>query len=277
MMNVIRFLFSKVFWVNVAIALLITSVGLWYVFEYMEDYTLHGETITVPDFSGLKINELNQFVEGKEIQFVIADSIYDLSKPKGVVIDQNPEPDFQVKQGRKIYLTVNAINTPKIKLPEVRDLSIRQAIAKLESYDLKVGELIPRPGSCVNCALGMEHKGEEIIAGVMIEKNTVIDLIVGEGESGELIPVPYLVNLSLEEAKTWLKSLSINTSAVIIEDCETEKDSLNAKIYKQSPESNDENVINLGGSIDLWLTGDSLKLIEFLPDSLFSKDSLVVD
>ena len=269
-MNFIKFLFSKTFIVNVIIALIITGGGLFYVFEYLEDYTLHAETITVPDFTGFKASELDDFISDKQLEYVIVDSIYDGSKAKGVVLDQIPKPDAQVKDGRKIYLTINAINTPKVQLPEIKDLSIRQASAKLESYGLQVGELISRPSTCVNCALGMMVDGEEIVAGAMLAKNSEVDILIGVGQSGETLPVPFLLNLTLDQAKDWLKSLSLNVGAVNIEDCENLEDSASALIYKQLPEKNDENVINLGGSMDLWLTADSTKISIFLPDSVFA-------
>jgi beta-lactam-binding protein with PASTA domain len=267
-MNLFKFLFSKTFVLNAIIALVITGGGLWYVFQYLDEYTLHGQTITVPDFKGYKTSELESFIKDKQLNYVIADSIFDGKKPKGTVLDQHPKPESQVKDGRKIYLTVNAMNTPRVKLPEIQDLSIRQATARLESYGFTVGELIPLPSNCSDCALGMKYKGEEVEAGFSVNDNSEIDIIIGVGESGEVIPVPFLLNLDLATAKDWLKSLSVNGIVISIEDCETAEDSLTAKIYKQSPEKSDENTVNLGGSIDLWLTVDSVKLMDFLPDSL---------
>lgn len=276
-MSLIRFIFSKSFLINLLIAVIVIAAAAWATLHYLDSYTMHGESITVPDFKGFKVEELDEFVADKPFRYEITDSIYDLSRPKGTVIDQNPKPESQVKENRKIYLTVNAKLPPMVKLPNLKDMSLRQAMAIIESYGLKVGDLHHRPDPCTNCVLGIEIDGKEVEPGKTVVKNTTIDLILGEGESSELIPVPFLLNLTEEQVSILVKSMSLNIGAVNYEGCETEEDSLNALVYKQSPESKEDEAIHLGGVIDIWLTKDSTKLRHFLPDSLFNKKEVPAD
>ncbi|MFQ5335347.1 MAG: PASTA domain-containing protein, partial [Flavobacteriales bacterium] len=78
----------------------------WLFFKFLDYYTNHGESLTVPDFEGLKIAELDEFCKAHQLNYVIIDSIYDLKRERGTVADQIPPPESQVKEGRKIYLTV---------------------------------------------------------------------------------------------------------------------------------------------------------------------------
>jgi len=276
MKDFFRFLISKVFLINLAISIVVVVVVIWGTFAFLDIYTRHGETVTVPNFMGFKIVELDKFVEGKQVSYVINDSIYDLEKEKGTVVEQHPHAESQVKEDRIIYLTVNAKLPETVALPNLTDVTLRQAIARLETYGLKVGKLNYKPNQCVNCVLGLQFEGKDVESGFRIEKGSVIDLILGRGESGELVHVPWLVGLTKEEAEMLLKAKSLNIGVEIYEEnIETVEDSIAARIYKQAPAYYREAMINLGKSIDLYFTNDSSLLPTTIPDSLvFTGDSI---
>ena len=60
---------------------------------------------------------------------------------KGVVVDQSPEPDFEVKKNRRIYLTINSLQRQRVYFPEIYDLTLRQAVKKLNDNKLVIGDL----------------------------------------------------------------------------------------------------------------------------------------
>jgi eukaryotic-like serine/threonine-protein kinase len=267
--QLLHYLKSKTFIINLLIGIVITGGGIFWALDFLHTYTKHGEQITVPDMIGFKIDELDEFIIENKLNYIILDSVYDAKRPKGTVVAQDPLPNSFVKENRKIYLTVNAKKPPMIKLPELKDLSIRQATAKLEAYGFKLGQLISRPSLCSNCAIGMQFKGEEVAAGDAFSKNTMIDIIVGVGNTGEKIEVPLLLNETHENVIKLLKLYSINLSATVYQDCQNADDSTKAKVFKQNPTFDDPNGIAIGGSIDIWLTVDSIKLINSLPQDLF--------
>ncbi|RMG79088.1 MAG: PASTA domain-containing protein [Bacteroidetes bacterium] len=274
-MSFFKFLFSKYFVINLIIAALLTTALVFGVLKYIEKYTLHNQSVTVPDFRGMHKSEVFQFAEEHQLIAIINDSVYNFEEPKGVVLDQNPMPEKQVKQGRKIYLTINATQPPKVAVPNLKDLSLRQATAILESYGLKIGELQYKPDPCVNCVLEMKIGDQTIEPKTMIEKGKTIDLVLGAGTSNEVIPLPFLLNLTFEEAKLLLNSKGLNIGHPVYEDCATKEDSAKAKIFKQIPPYDSKAVINLGKTVNVFLTCDSIKVLNFLPDSIpASKDSL---
>lgn len=252
--SMFRFLISKRFLLNLAIALLLMLLVTCGSLKFLDIYTQHGETVTVPNFIGYETKKLDQFIEGKEIEYLIIDSVFDLDEPRGTVLLQNPSPEVQVKKGRKIYLTVNAETRATIKLPNIMDVSSRQAIALLETYAIKVANLRYTPDICTNCVLGVEQKGKKIKAGDIIEKGSAVNLILGRGTNSEPVPIPYLNNLTLAEAEELLLSKSLNTGAILCDDCITEEDSLKARVYKQSPGYSSNGMINMGKSIDIYLS-----------------------
>lgn len=227
---------------------------------YLDRYTLHGETITVPDFTGKKIEQLDEFISGSKMQYIIIDSVYKTDKPRGTVVDQDPSAESPVKEGRKIYLTVNAKLPMRVALPDLTDVTLRQATAILEYYGLKVGNKKYIPDQCFNCVLRMEIKGNKAEAGTTVEKNTTVDLILGQGQSAELVQIPALYGKTSSEVEQLLTSIALNFLAVNYEDCTTKDDSSSARVLKQSPEYEKDVSINLGSTINVWFTCDKDKV-----------------
>lgn len=271
MKNLFRYLFSKVFIINAVVALAIIAGLLYVVFSFLESYTMHGESITVPDFTGLKLEELDEFAENHQIQYVIVDSVYNSKKPKGAVVDQDPPGNFQVKQNRKIYLTVNATQPQMKAVPNLIDASTRATVARLEALGFEVGELIYKPTpKCVDCLLGFERNGKTVEPGSMVPFGSTLDLVLGQGEGGERQPVPILLGMDYNGTQTWLKEHSLNTGAIVIDSasCKTASDSAQSIVYRQSPMYGEDAVISLGGELNIWCTCSRELVQSSVPDSI---------
>ena len=187
----------------------------------------------------------------EELATQIVDSIFELDKPPGTVVDQDPAPDSKVKEDRTIYLTVNASLPPKIKMPDLIDVSYRQAEAILQTFGLKVGTLIYKPDLAKNAVLGQRYKGAEINPGTEIPQGSLIDLVLGDGLGNTKVQVPNLVGLTKGEALFMLKGWSLNIGTLFYDN--GLKDSTIAKVYKQFPAASDSSIINQGEAVDLYL------------------------
>ncbi|MAY83878.1 MAG: hypothetical protein CMP59_07050 [Flavobacteriales bacterium] len=257
MVNFIRFLSSKLFVINLLVAILL-FVGIVYIaLEYLENYTLHGETISVPDYQGkLWSDTLGQ--SDPNFELIISDSIYQNGAEKNLILDQNPAPLTTVKQGRKIYLTVSSSRPPTVSMPKLVDLSLRQATSLMEIYGLQIGELTYRPDPCINCILEQKFKDKNVPAGARLRKGTRIDLVVGQGFSKEKVPVPYLIGLPLKSVNYLLKDQSLNLGSISYEgEFATAEDSANAEVVDQFPKYTDEPSIYMGASINITLVPSS--------------------
>ncbi len=173
------FLKSKQFFLHFGIAVLTIFITLWILVKVLNSYTQHGETVEVPDFKGKTIAELNGFIDGKDVRYLIIDSIYAPKEKPGVVIRQDPETKTQVKRNRTIYLYVTGLLPPQVIMPKLIDRSERQAILMLESYGFKTGKITQVAGDCNGCVLGQFVKGKAVEPGTQIKKGTVIDLTIG--------------------------------------------------------------------------------------------------
>lgn len=252
-----QFLKTKLFLKHLILAVISVGLLFWITFKLLGNYTLHGETIAVPSFTGLKLNELDKFIEGKELNYLIIDSVYDTKSPKGIVIKQEPEANTNVKENRTIYLYVTAILPPQVEMPKLEDKSLRQALAMIESYGLKIGKINPIPDQCTNCVLKQLVKGRKIEPGTMIEKGTVIDLVVGKGLGDGSSEIPCLIGLTRAEALEKLAESFLNAGAMPFD---PPADSSSARVYKQIPACSNGGSINTGSSIDIFFTNNADKI-----------------
>lgn len=270
-MNFLKFLLSKEFLKNLLIAAIIGIVLLAGTFIWLKLYTRHGKTITVPDLSGLTQEEVGIITESKSLRYEIVDSIFDKDLPRGTVAKQNPIPGSKVKENRRLYLTMNAVNLEKVTMPAVTGVSLRQARAILETYGLNLGKISYKPDIAVNVVLEQNYQDTVAEPGMIIVKGAEIDLVLGKGLSNETTAVPNLTGFDLVLAKEFLADRYLNIGAVIYDNTiEDEEDSTTVFVWKQRPEFEDENRLQLGDKVDVWVTVDSTKLPQ--PDSLFLDD-----
>jgi len=212
--------------------------------------TRHGEALTVPDITGLKTEDAISILEERKLRFVITDSMFFEDKPKLSIIDQNPAPESKVKEGRIIYLIVNSDRPPGVSMPNLIDVSLRQAQAMLKSAGLKQGTISYKPDIAQNVVLEQLLAGNPIAANAKVPKGSGIDLVLGSGLIDSIdVVIPDLNGLTQNEAHNLLISASLNLGAVIY--LGNIVDSSLAKVAKQVPVAG-ENTKG-GQSVDLYL------------------------
>lgn len=261
----LKFLISKMFLKNLLLAVVIIPLVVALIFLVLKIYTHHGQAFQVPDFSGMSLEEVEQVCEKKDLRFEISDSIFLSSKKRGTIVEQNPGAGFKVKQNRTIFLTINAFNQLKVKMPDVVGGSVRQAKVSFETYGLKIGRLNYTQDRFLNNVLEQKFNGVTIKKGELIEKGSYIDLVVGNGMSGSKTAMPNLINLSLNDARDDISDAFLNLgNSYFDETVEDYQDSMSAKVWRQYPEYVEDFTMRLGRNVNIWLTLDEskIKLIE---------------
>jgi len=274
----LQFLVSKTFFLNLAIAGVTIVILFFILTKYLDSFTHHGEELTVPNFYGYTLHKIDSMGFAENFDFFVIDSIYDEKNDAGAVVIQNPAPGAKVKKGRNIYFTIVASSAEMVVVPDLKDLTLRQAINILESARLKTGKLIYKPSFDKNAVLEQYFLGDTIFPGDTIPIGSVIDLEVGTGERNYRIPVPFLIGKSREEAIYELNIASFNLGNEFYLDSIKDK---HQRVYMQEPRWDSEDTYFPGDSIHLWYRSDSLinfdeYLKTFLPDSL-QVDSLNSD
>lgn len=226
---------------------LLAILGILYFYAYLPNTTNHGETITVPNIEGKSIQEVEAFLAKHDLRYEVNDSSYSDKYPPLTVLKQYPSAGSKVKENRKIYVSVNRLNPPTVPMPNLVDVSIIGADAILKANELRRGkiELVSGPFPTVK---EMFFKGRPIAPNARIAKGSAIDLVVGDGGSGN-VPVPNVVGYSLEDAK--IPILGANLTIGNIEIVGGDTLHMNPVILKQKPEPGD--IIRVGDVVDLWI------------------------
>jgi beta-lactam-binding protein with PASTA domain len=171
---------SKKLRFHLLLMLLVTIVLCVAAIIFLHFYTRHGEDVEMPDFVGQDSDELLQNIRSNDFILVVSDQIFDKKEKEGIVLKQNPASGEMVKKGRKVYLTIASAEPPKVKMPELQDVSLRQAEIMLKAIGLNLGEVIYKPSPYENAILDQIYRGRHINAGSMISYGEKISLVVGK-------------------------------------------------------------------------------------------------
>ena len=222
--------------------------------------TMHGKMQTVPDFTNMSVAEAESLASGAHMRIDVVDSLYVKRMAKGHIYRQTPKAGTQVKKGRRILVTINALTSKKVDMPDLEGFSMRQATAELQSRGLVLGRLIYRNDMATDNVLAQRCKGNPIAPGTKVETGTVIDLVVGLNASDAQTMVPDVVGMKCLTATDAVHSNSLNVRAVYDASVKDYNDSLKAVVYSQSPSA--ESVANKGNQVTMFLTIDADKYIK---------------
>lgn len=260
-MSLKNFILSKVFIKNLGLAFVIIVGIAMLLIIWLNIYTRHGQSKSVPDFTGMDMEEVDRTARASKLNYLITDSVYTGIVGRGCVAEQHPRAGLKVKKWRTIALTINAFNPEMTEMPDLIELPKRQALALIESSGMETGSLRYISDISVDVVLHQLHNGKEVSPGELLQKGSVIDLVLGKGLSNQRTVVPDLIGLNLDPARNNILSASLNLGTFIYDSSiKTGDDSLNAFVYKQNPEYNLDATLQLGSSIYLWLTVDSARL-----------------
>ena len=257
----IIFLFSTV--VSLCIFLLSSDF-------FLKKHTNHSQMIVVPNLLGKTFQEAHNLISDIKLNYKIIDGEIRDYNPKfkvSTVTSQNPLPFDTVKEGRSIYITINADNIPITSFPSISDQPFRYAKNILQSVNLKVGDIFYQNDIARNVVLKSEYNSFSINKKDSLPIFSTIDLYIGTGfpKNQFEYKVPKLKGLLLDEAYSVLKDNLLNLGNVYIDDYI--EDTLSLFVYKQRQKYTGVSKIiyfsykTKAPLIDLWLTNDTTKLI----------------
>ncbi|MBA4410663.1 MAG: penicillin-binding protein [Odoribacter sp.] len=264
---------SKTFKYNALAVVVITIFVIVLLMLALRIYTGHGDSVEIPDLKGKTSQEAKALLDDLDLRFQIRDSVYTQETAPGTVLDQYPKPGMKVKENHTIFVTFCAISQEMIPMPQLTDISYRQAINLIESSGLIAGNVEYKPSEFPNLVLEQKEKGKPVQVGEMIPKGTVIDLVLGTDSNGETSEVPTLFGRSLAEAKLTLGEAFLNIGTITYDESVLyEIQKTKAMIFKQSPDPTEVFEVMHGTSIDIWLTIDPGKL-QAKPDTIKIENS----
>ncbi|GHV23221.1 PASTA domain-containing protein [Bacteroidia bacterium] len=162
-------------------------------------YTQHGRAVVVPDVKGLQVEEAAPFLEKSTLRYEVIDSSFIRNAAPGSIVEMKPQAGTKVKENRIIYLTINAFSTQTFTIPEVKDLSQRQAVAMLSAIGFERLSVEPVDGVYRDLVVGLMANGKEVNAGDKLPANSRLVLLVSSGNA-PVNPDSVVVETTSEES-----------------------------------------------------------------------------
>lgn len=218
--------------------------------------TRHGMRRTVPDFTGLALKDAQYYASERGLKLIINDSLYVPAYPGGMVLEQLPKGGVDVKEGRKIYITINSSTQKKLPMPFVAGRSLRQAKNMLESAGFGIENLEYVEDIATNYVLAQIFNGEEVTeqSAIKAEKGSGVTLRVGVSPEQNSTTVPRLISRALFDAKSKLWEQGLNVGQVTYDEGITLLNQDDARVCRQSVLQGTS--LPLGSTISLHLTLD---------------------
>lgn len=244
---------------NFILAAVVVIVAVVILLISLRIYTKHGEEKTVPNITNLYLEEAKIVLEADGLHIAVIDSTYSNKVPLGTIVEQNPIANSKVKDGRTVYVIQNAKMRRPVILPQMRDVSLRQAEATLHALGLVVDSIAYEPSTYRDIVLDIRVGDSVLNAGSRLEEGSKIVLVVGQGQGTEEVITPTVVGKSLAETRSWLLSHKLSMGVVEYDVPPTEETKEQYIVYSQSPESG--TIVVEGTSVNVKLSLDIEKTV----------------
>lgn len=162
--------------------------------KWLDGYTHHNEVVTVPDVKGLTIEDAASFFENNGLRYDVIDSVFSKDVAPGTIVELKPTAGSAVKEGRIVFVTLNALTSQMGSIPEVADISFRQAYALLRARGFEKLDIEYVPGDFKDLVIAVELRGRVLRNGEKVPLTSPLTLKVSNGEDEVLTD-----SLGLEE------------------------------------------------------------------------------
>jgi len=183
-MSLIQFFKSKSFFIQLAIAFVGLILFVFIVMKWLNISTNHDQKIEVPSLEKMSLLKVENKLEDLDLNFVVIDSAsYNPEYPPKSVIEQSPEAGDFVKEGRKIYITLNPSGYKDVEVPNLLGKTKRQVTSQLLAIGFRISsEEIYVHDIAIDVVRGLRFEGKKLKVGDKIPKNSLITLKLGDGE-----------------------------------------------------------------------------------------------
>jgi beta-lactam-binding protein with PASTA domain len=216
--------------------------------------THHNDQTEVPDITGLPLRKAIDLLNEKGLEYEVSDSVYKPDLKPLTVDHQDPGALSIVKPGRTVFLRVNKVQPPMVKLPNIFEESMEHARDILLNWKLRVGNVTYVPSSFNNLVIGAYYRGQALKKDMPVPEGAKIDLKVSSWNVAEKIPVPELVGKDFQDALNEITALGLIPNPVFIASGEAENP---MEVYRQDPKKRSKtDSITIGSTVTIFVNND---------------------
>ena len=179
----VKFLISKSFFKNAFLIVVVSGLLLVSLILFLNLNTKHGDFVVVPDLIGKTIIEFDEDLSELNLKYIVSDSgNFNPEFKINSVLDQSPKANSKVKDGRKIYLTLNASDFEMVQIPKITGITVRQARKTIESLGFVFGEIEYVDDIARYEVISVTSDSIELKEGDFLKKTSIIDFKLGNGK-----------------------------------------------------------------------------------------------
>ncbi|HEY8404638.1 MAG TPA: PASTA domain-containing protein [Flavobacteriales bacterium] len=224
---------------------------------WLKWYTDHGEYVTVPELRGMSLEEAISALEDRNLQYLVVDSVYDRKATPGAILDQNPSPESQVKEGRQVFLTIYRINPPMEKIGIKEGDFATVALIKLANKGIDFDTLYEDNNTLAGSIIRVLYNNKKVTSpDFEVPRGSKVKLVIGRAASSK-VTVPDLYGKTCAEAEQILESMNLICNCRFEPGINfpTPQDSAVFRVCRQSPEADPIIGVSPGRIVDLFLYG----------------------
>ena len=175
--------FKNIIVKNLILAIILLIVVVFGISWWLNVYTRHGESVEIPNVKALKLETAKPLFEAKNLSYQVIDSTYNKAVSPGTIIETIPPVGSKVKEGRTIYIRLNSYSAGMISIPDVRDVSQRQATAMLKALGFEKILIRWVEGPYRDLVIGLEYHGRALQIKDKVPAEAVLTLLVSTGSN----------------------------------------------------------------------------------------------
>lgn len=244
---------------NVLIAIAIIIVIVISIIIWMRNYTHHGEEVEIPQITGLYVQEAEALLAGSDLTIDVIDSTYSRNVPLGTIVEQTPPAESHAKRGRTVYVVVNASAHRQVTLPEMHDISYRQAESMLKQLNLNISEVLYEPSEYRDLVLDIRQGETSLEAGSKLTEGSSVVLVIGQGKGTAIVTIPDIRGKKLTEVRGLLMEEHLTVGTIHYDEEVTEENKEQFMVYMQEPQSNSQ--VLEGTAVRLYLSLNPEKVV----------------
>ena len=208
-------------WLSALLGLLLAVAVSWFVYDYFSvnkdsAEVVKEEMVPVPELVDMPRNDAVRELEHLGFEVSVMEEPSPEIK-RGNVISTNPAAGSELKRGTQITLTVSS-GKEMTDVPDVTNLTAEEAIEELKKAGLELNPNVRRESSD-NIEEGV-ILSQQPAGGTQIAKGSRIAITVSSGP--EMVQVPSLVGLNVEQATATLSSLQLRSTVTSVDSTKPE-------------------------------------------------------
>jgi len=206
-----------------------------------------GGVVKVPNVIGLDQNKAIELLKSVNLDPIEAGKRFDKTYPEGSIIFQSPMPNMNVREGRRIYLTISS-GDEYFVVPDLIGKSVKEAKIILLNSSLRMG-LISYDSS--DTSMSDLIIRQSVPKNAKVKPETFIGVTLPMPPSSGNCTVPNLMNKSLTEAEKLLAQNKLTAGKIIY----VYRADLNPNtVVDQFPRAGDQ--VEEGKEINLWVVDE---------------------